>query len=47
MCQGREGLQADSPKEDHDADMEEMRYPEGKAQEYAQHSGPAVHGVSA
>lgn len=40
-------LQAESPKENHDANMEEMGDAKGKAKEYAYHSGPAVVEVSA
>jgi hypothetical protein len=35
-------LQAESPKEDHYANMEKMRDAQGKAEEYTYHSGPAV-----
>lgn len=33
-------LQAKSPEENHDANMEEMGDAKGKAEEYAYHSGP-------
>ena len=35
-------LQAESPKEDHDANVEEIGDAQGKAEEYAYHSGPTV-----
>jgi len=35
-------LQAESPEEDHYANMEKMRDAQGKAEEYTYHSGPAV-----
>jgi hypothetical protein len=40
-------LQAESPEENHYANMEEMGDAKGEAEEYAYHSGPAVVEVSA
>lgn len=40
-------LQAESPEEDHNANMEEMGNAQGEAEEYTYHSGPAVVNMSA
>lgn len=39
---GKRNIQAECAKEDHDANVEEMRYSECETQEYTYHSGPAV-----